>query len=311
MSQTKAIVDKLLTGVSSRVMPVGHICEQLLPFVGVVQDTGSLAKYGKEHLRIETSITGGRGAYRRVEATTRSQSTYKIEGHGLEAIVTKADYRNVEAPYDAEADEVLGLTTKLLTEKEYSLADVLADTAVLTQNTTLSGTSQFSDLNNSNPLNVFKTARAAVRAGCGMVPNAAWMDYDVADALRYHPQLLDNLGFKDNRPGGLQDSELAKALGVRKLLIAEAVYNSAKEGQTDVLANIWGKHIWFGVLPDQAMPGQVSLGYRLGFKGQQPRKVYRTANFNPPGSNLILVEDEYDHFLTDVGAAYLIKDAIA
>ena len=311
MSQMRANVDKLLTGASSALIPTGYISEQIFPFVGVTQNTGKLAKYGASHLRVETSYTGGRGAYRRVEAIARSTTSYEIEGHGLEGLVTKADYRNVEVPYDAEQDEVIGLASLLWTEKEKSLADVLSATGTITQNVTLSGTSQFSDYDNSNPLGRFATARAAIKDGCGKAPDTAWMDYRVKNILKFHPQLLDLLGFKDNRPGGLTDSELAVALDVKRVLIADADYNSAKEGQTDSLAAIWADNIWFAVAPESAQVRQVSAGYRIGLKGQAPRKVYKYAVNNPPESTGILCEDEYDFLISNVGAIYLIKDCLA
>lgn len=311
MAQNRAIIDKLLTNVSSMFVPTGYISEMLLPFVGVTQKTGKLAKYGLSHLRIESSYTGGRGAYRRVEPIVRSNTGYEIEGHGLEGLVTADDYRNVEVPYDAEADETVGLTAHLWLEKEKVLADTLADTAVITQNQTLSGTSQFSDYDNSDPLGVAKTARAAVRAGCGKAPDTVWMTWTVADTLAYHPQLLDFLGFKEARPGGLTYPELAKALGVQKVLIADVMYNSANEGAADSLADVWGKHVWWGVCPAQAQVRQVSLGYRLGYTGGMPRKVYKQPSFNPPNGTILLVEDEYDFLLSNVGAVYLAKSAIA
>lgn len=311
MAQTSAIIDKLLTNVSSMFNPKGYISEELLPFISVKQKTGKLAKYGLSHLRIERSFTGGRGKYRRVESIARSNTGYDIEGHGLEGLVTKDDYRNVELPYKAEEDETMGISSLLWGEKEKSLADSLSSTVTMTQNITLSGTSQLSDYDNSDPLSVFGTARSTVRGGCGQAPDTAWMDWLVADKLRFHPQLLDLLGFKFDRPGGLNDVELARALNVKKVIVADVMYNSAKEGQADVLASVWGKHIWFGVIPDSAAVRQVSLGYRVGYEGSSPRKVYKWAVNNPPESTAVLVEDEYDFLLSNVGAAYFIKNAIA
>jgi hypothetical protein len=39
--------------------------------------------------------------------------------------------------------------------------------------------------------------------------------------------------------------------------------------------------------------------------------VYKQAAFNPPGSNIVLVEDAYDMLISNALAAYLIKDAVA
>lgn len=308
----KPIVEPLLTNVSSALIPQGMIAEKIFPKVQVGQYSGKLGKYGKNFLRIERSIKGGRGKYRQVEPIARSTDSFNIEGHGLEGLVTKEDYANAQQPFDAERDETMGLTSHLLVEKEYAVASLLSNTSVIaTNNVTLAGGDQYSDYLSSTPVEDFSDYRAAVRSSCGLPPNVAMMDWAVWNKLRYHPQILDTLGFKDNRPGGLNEAELAMALGVEKILIAQGVYNSAKEGQTDVIAPIWGKHIILAVLPATAQPMQVSLGYEIGLSGSQPRKVYKQPGFNPPGSTQILVEDEYDHLLSNEAAAYLIKNAIA
>lgn len=311
MSQLKAQVDKLLTNVSSAYIPEGYISESILPMIGVVQKTGKLGKYGTAHLRIENSVKGGRGKYRTVETRVYSTSTYDVEGHGLEGVVTDDDYRNVEQPFDAEQDEMLGLSTSLWLEKEKSLADTLSSTAVLTQNVTLSGSSQLSDYLNSDPIGVFATARAAVKAGCGALADTAILSWEVWNKVRFHPGILEALGFKNNRPGGLMENELAMAMGVKRILIGVPSYESAAEGQASSLAPVWGKHIVFAVLPQTATVRQVSLGYLVQYSNKKPRQVYKYDLQNPPGSTGILVEDNYDMLISNAGAGYLIKDAIA
>lgn len=310
-TQTNAIVDQLLTQASSAYIPEGYISEALLPSVDVVETTGKLAKYGSNHLRIETTLASGKGKFRRAEPIVRSQSTYDVESHGLEGLVSDRDYRNAQKPYDAERDETIGLSTLVWLSKEKALADALGSTSILTQNTTLSGTSQFNDYANSDPLDDFKTARIAVKNGCGQKANTAVMSWEVAEALAYHPGILDALGFTKNRAGQLSEAELAKAMGVKRLLIADVDYDSADEGQSQSLAPVWGKNVIFCVAPEAARPYQVSLGYQVRLKGIKPRQVTKWAVNNPPRSKSILVEDHYDMFLSNVNAAYLIKDAIA
>lgn len=310
-SQNRAIVDKLLTNASNAYIPSGFISELIFPFIPVVQTTGKLAKYGTNHLRLVNSVKAGRGKYRQIETIVRSSQTYEIEGHGLEGMVTEDDYRNVEAPYDAERDEVMGLSTVLWLEKENLLASTLDNTAIITQYTTLAGQNQYNDYVNSNPLGDFSVARSAVFDGCGAEPNAAWMSWKVWDKLRYNPSILNSLGYKYNRKGALSKDELATAMGVEKIFIANPKYDSSKEGQTAVFSDVWGKNIWFGVLPDKAAPYQISAGYRLGYKGDQPRKVYKQANFNPPNSTAILCEDNYEFLISNALAVYEIKAAVA
>jgi hypothetical protein len=100
-------------------------------------------------------------------------------------------------------------------------------------------------------------------------------------------------------------------MGVKRVLVAMSTYESAVEGQTSSLAAIWGKHIVFGVFPDSAKVRQVSVGYRVQFNGNTPRKVYKSPSFNPPNATLILVEDDYDLLVSNAAAAYLYKSVIA
>lgn len=311
MSQLRAIVDKLLTGVSSAYVPKGFICEQVLPTVQSKQYSGLLGKYGTNHLRIENSVKGGRGKYRQVETRVYTTSSYLIEGHGLEGFVSKEDYANVEEPFDAERDEVMGLSTVLWLEKEKTLADSLSDTAVITQYSTLSGTGQFNDYANSDVLGTTTTAQNTILDAVGVLPNLCIMDVRTWKILRFHPQLLDALGYKWDRPGGLKEDEMARALGVDTVLFGSARYESAKEGQTSSLSAVWGKHLWFMVSPDKPEIMQKSVGYLVRPTGSQPRKVYKQTNFNPPGSTAILCEDEYDMLISDAKCAYLIQNAVA
>lgn len=311
VSQMKAIVDRLLTGVSVAYIPDNFVCEQVLPPVYSANTTGKLAGYGSSFLRIENSVKGGRGKYRQVEPITRTTTSFEIDGHGLEGMVTKEDYKNVVDPFNAEADETLGLTIMLWIEKEKILADTLTDTSIMTQNNTLSGGAQWNDFANSDPIADSIVARASVLNGCGKMPNGVIMDTLVFNTIRFHPAFLEALGYRIQRPGGLLADELAMALGVTKIYLADARYNSAKEGHADSLAAVWGKSIVFGVFPDAAQKYQVSVGYMVRYEAEQPRQVFKQALFNPPGSSAILVEDNYDMLISNALAGYLIKNVIA
>jgi hypothetical protein len=202
------------------------------------------------------------------------------------------------------------LTTHLWLEKEKGLADAMAG-GTITQGVTLAGADQWSAYSTSNPLEDLRDGRKGVRGGCGMKANVAFMDEDVADTLRFHPQLLDSLGFKDNRPGGLQDSELAKALKVEKVLVAEVVYNSSLQPAADALAPVWGKHFWYAHIPGTAARRQQSLGYRVQKAGQKPRQVFKSYPDEPVNSTKVIVKDKYQQVITNANCAYRITNAIA
>lgn len=308
-TQNRAQVDKFLTQVSNKYMPIGYLSERILPQINVVQDSGLLAGYGNEHIRIGTFIHSGSGKYPRVSTQNRNNQGYVLEKHALSDIITEEDFANVEQPYDAELDKTDDLTSLLWTEKEIGLADTLGNTSVITNNVTLSGTSQYSDEDNSNPLADFANAHDTIADLVGMPPNLAVMSSKVSRQLKKHPELLDRLGFKHNKIGLISDEELAIVLQVEEVLIGETLKNTAKEGQTDIILAIWGKNITFMVSPKSAAKRQISVGYRI--QRGQSRRVSKNVPGNPPGAKEIMVDDNYQQLIANANAAFLIKDAIA
>ena len=311
MSQMKAIIDKLLTNVSNSYQAQGFIAEMFLPMISVAQYSGMLGGYGNNHLKLENALGGGLGAYKNVNPVTTTLTPYNLGSYGLEGFVSPRDRANFESPFDAERDLTAGLTSLLIISKEVTLANAVRSTAIMTQNTTLVGVNQWSDYTNSDPIADVSLAKRTIKASCGALPDTMALDWATADKLKYHPKLLTNLGFNYARPGGLTAEEIAKAFDIKKVLVATCNYDSSKEGQTESFTPIWGKDVILGVLPDSAGPFQASLGYRLQKSGKNPRRVWKYAINNPPETTAVLVDDEYQHFLSNVKAGYLIKNAIA
>ena len=308
MTQNRAIVDKLLTNVSNKYVPIDYLSERILPLITVKQTSGKLGGYGNDHIRIETFLHSGDGKYPRVKVRNRNTTDFVLQKHALSAVIPEEEFDIVEQHFDARKDTTDHVTSLLWTEKEKGLSDTLSDTGVITNNVTLSGTSQYTDVDNSDPLGDFSNARKTIRGKVGQKPNIAIMNGQVQDTLMIHPQILDRLGFKDNRSGNLTNQEIARALDVDQVLVSDTLVNTAKEGQADVITTIWGDHITFVVAPKSAAKNQISLGYRIQ-KGTS-RRVSRFTLDDPTGAEQINIDDWYDQLISNANAAFLIKDAI-
>lgn len=309
MSQNRAIVDKLLTNVSNKYMPVDYISEKILPLISVIQDSGLLAGYGNDHIRIGSFLHTGSGKYPRIEIKNRNSQGYVLQKHALSHVITEEDFANVEQPYDARLDATDHVTSLLWLEKEAALAATLTDTSVLTNNVTLSGTAQYNDIANSEPLEDFADAQDSIADKVGQMANLAVMSLNVKRQLKKHPDILDRLGMKHNRVGFISDAELAMAMDVDEVLVGKGIANTAKEGQADVIGPVWGKHIVFIVSPKAAAKRQISLGYRI--QRGVARRVTKESLKDPVGAEKILIDDRYQQLISNVSAAFLIKDAIA
>lgn len=312
MTQQNAIVDKLLMGVSNKLVPAGYIAGEILPSIKVKQTSGLIAKYGNEGLRITNTVHVGDGEYARVDTVTRSSDTYNIVDHGLQGVITKRDFDNVEKPYDARIDETENLTVRLGLGTEVALATSLQDPAIITQGATLAGSAQYNNINHadSKPLEDFLTAQNTIIDSIGMPANVAIMDIKVYNFLRKHADILDSLGYKHNRKGGLTGEELAAALDLDRILIGHAFYDSSKLGQTESISRVWGKDIVLAKIGKPALKQKV-LGFTFTSTGSQRRQVNRWKMNTPIGAEGVAVSDNYDQMILNAECAYLIQDAIA
>lgn len=312
MPQNNALYDVPLTKVSNKLVPHGFISEIILPEIKVAQTSGKIANYGNGHLRIVNTVHIGRGGYAHVESTTRSDDSYSIEDHGLEGIITKRDKSNVTRPYDAEIDKTDELTTHLWLGKEKSLADTLQNPAIITQGATLAGNAQYNNIGHadSNPLEDLLTAKGVMLDAIGAEPNVGIMGRKTFNALRSHAEIIDSFGFKYVRTGRLSEQELASALDLDFIHVGDAVYNSANQGQADVIAPVWGKDVIYAKIGKPALRQKV-LGFEVSQAGTLKRKVNKWDMNSPIGAKGIAVSDNYDQLILNAECAYLIQDAIA
>jgi hypothetical protein len=129
--------------------------------------------------------------------------------------------------------------------------------------------------------------------------------------LIFLPEIQTTLGFA-NKPTGLPPQvvtkeQLAQALGVKQVIVAAGRYNSAAEGQTDVFANIWGKHAW-AIYAGDPMLKQYSFGYTCKRKsGPITDRWYD----NDRKGFWCRSQDEWDQYILEEKCCYLIEDAIA
>ena len=192
-----------------------------------------------------------------------------------------------------------------MVEKELVFRNGVLDAGVVTQGQTLAGTSQFSDYVNSKPLEVFKDARGTDLDGCGKQPNKAIISQKLEITLQYHPDILDTLGYSENRAGRLTRDEIAHAMGVDKIYVGSA----SQSLNGDDLEQIWGGDVLFYHAPDKAAKKQVSFGYYLFSKSGKRRVMVKDAQ-NPPTANNVFVDDKYQFLITNPKAAYAVRGAI-
>jgi len=149
---------------------------------------------------------------------------------------------------------------------------------------------RFDDDANSNPRKVIKNIKVALKEATGKTPNTALMGEQVFEVLRIHPQLIQ--WYQATAEGvrtitELNEQKLAQALGLDKIMVGKAMYNTAKPGAAVDLDWIFGKHLWVGYV-DTPGPMKALAGMNLSFN--QPLGGFDTAFTTVPD---LLTHAEY------------------
>jgi hypothetical protein len=290
-----------------------YIAEQILTPVGVPKLMGQYLKWdGGATFKIPRTLYAQDGSANQLELKA-TKASFTLEHHALSAWIDE-DEVSQAAEAQIRAMKVEKLTNGMLLDLELTVAAQLTSTAVLTQNTTLSGTAQWSDYTNSDPI-------AAVMAQCDALPrqpNTFIAGRDVITKLRMHPKVLSSIQYVQ-RAGVAPLEELARLFGVDRVLVGDAFKDTAADGQAATKTRIWGKDaILAYVDPSTPSPlmDQPTLGYlpTLGGGGAPTRRVFTATDpFRGTGAGreFLKVEMTYGVLVSAPTMGYLWKAAVA
>ena len=91
---------------------------------------------------------------------------------------------------------------------------------------------QFDDAN-SDPIKFFDGIKRQMKLEGGRLPNKLTLGYDTFNALKEHPDLLERVKYTGStaNPAQVNERVLAELFGFEEVLVLEAAYNAAEDGQ--------------------------------------------------------------------------------
>ena len=255
-------VDPVVTDLSIGFKNPNFVWDELAPPVPVDEKSGTYFRYTRDYWFRDHGEAGGtkraaESVYKRVGMGVET-GTYETDEYGLEKGTGRVTAAASQTP-----DGLGPLTTQYLThwvnlQLERLVAADLFITGVWGTSSTLSGTDQWSDFANSDPIADAQTASNTVRRNTGAEPNKLFVGAITWNKLKEHPLILDK--YKHTQTGILSPELVADALfdNGGSLTVGKTVYNTAAEGVTFSGADVWTDNALFLV---QNAPGlQVANG---------------------------------------------------
>jgi hypothetical protein len=224
----------------------GFIAHEVLPILPVAISTAPVPKSLRgATANIHRTKRPKYGAYPTIQNVISSDAIYNCEDNGIEI---PRDAKDIEIHGGQDKADLLfgaqALRSALLVQ-EYAAASLLFTTATFDSGYNAAAAAVWDHATDGKPLNDIANAKAAIQKACGMKANTVVMGYGSYVAMCKCPQvqtaIRNILGINTRGDAAIEIplSTLSMILNVARILIGEATYNTANEGQTAVMANVW------------------------------------------------------------------------
>lgn len=264
-------VNRPLTNISVAYLQslADFIADKVFPIVPVAKQSDRYFKYDKDNwFRTE--------ARERAPATESAGSGFTIDNtpsYYCPVIAVHKDVddqvrANSDEPINPDRDATLFVTHQIALKREKDFAARYFTTGVWTGSSTgtdiVAGTKW--DATGSDPVDDVEEQRDAVRVKTGLKPNIAVATPTVHRALKNNASIIDRIKYTER--GVVTEDLLASLFGVDKYMVAEGSQNTAAEGQTASMSNIYGTEglmlVYAAPSPSLQLP---SGGYTFAWTG--------------------------------------------
>lgn len=304
-------VDPVLTGITLAYKNRRYIADDVLPRLEPPlekEEFQYMRMTAAEGFTIPDTKVGRKSLPNEIEFSG-ARLTDRTLDYGLDDLIPFNDMQNAPQGYDPRMFAAESLTDLILLDREKRVADsVFAAATYPTANkTTLSGSSQWSDIT-SNPIDAIMVALDVplIRPTIGVFGRATFTK------LAVHPNVVKaTQPFAPDR-GVARRQDIAELLELEEILIGESFVNTAKVGQTATYARVWGRHAAF-LFRDRLARGDsgritfgmtFQFGTRVAGDLEEPKSGLR-------GATRVRVGESVREVITASDVGYFFENAVA
>lgn len=303
-----AHVDQLLTILSHAYLQDAdnYIADKLFPVIGVKKQSARIPKYTKADwfmddaaLRAPGTESAGTGY------TVDTTDTYFADNYAVHKDVPDEVRENTDMPFDPDLEATMLVTDKLLLRREVAMAATAFTTSLWTaQADSNLASAPWNDYGLSDPINDIETGKDAIHSGTSREANTLAMGRAVWSKLKHHPDFIERI--KYTQKGVLTTQIVASILEVDRILVAKAIKNASKKGQTASMGYIIGKVALLAFVTPRPALLTPSCGYTFHWKNFGALSFIRRIRDDKRIFDRIEGHTYFDHKIigTDLGAYY-------
>lgn len=305
-------IDAALTNVSVAYRNPAYIADIIAPPVTVRKQSDKYFVYDSARERFrQSNDRRAPGAEASEVDFALSTDQYYCEDHALESAIPDEERENADPAIQPDIDRTEFLTDKINLNKEIVLSNRIGTGSDIPSET-LSGTDQWSDYDNSDPVTEVEAHKTTIQEAVQVIPNTLVLPYAVYQKVRLHPKVVDLVKYV--RFGVVGPDVLASLFDVERVLVPRSFKNTAAPGQSATLEYIWGKNAFLCYVPSRPALKQVALCYSFTWTqapGSIDGRVVEVWRENRRKADMIRIQRYYDQKVIAAGASYLWKSAVA
>lgn len=274
-------VDRLLTNVSVAYMQMAKdfIADKVFPVVPVAHKSDIFRTYRKgDWFRDEAKPRIGA-----VESVGSGynvdKDTYNAIPYALHKDIDDTTRDNADGDFDIEKEATEFVTQRLLLRREKQWANSFFKPGVWANEVAGVASSpgageiiKLSDYTNSDPFAAFEVGRQRIRKTTGYKPNVLVLGAMVFSTLINHPEIRDRIKYTSAE--ATTEQMLASFFNVEKVLVAEAIENTAKEGEADNFTDIYADSALLAYSAPRPSLMAPSAGYTFSWRGISGKMGY-------------------------------------
>jgi hypothetical protein len=279
------------------------VWDRIFPIVPVAKESDTYFVFNKEELQDEDALRAA-GAEAREITWDVTTATYTAQEYTLRHLLADRIIANADVAVRPEISTVNKLMRKILLGTERR-------TALLCQNTVNVGTAATPSIkwDGTSPTieKDIDTAKDTVRLAIGTEPTSIMLPYKVKNAVKRDSTIRDLIRYNITPPDILlRNGELPPVIFNLEVIIAGAIRNTANEGQTESLGDVWTDNSL--VFYKEPNPGLEALSYGYTFRVQTP--IVKKYRVDTRGGVMIEVGVTQTEKVTASSAGYLLTDLL-
>jgi hypothetical protein len=277
------------------------VAPEIFPVVGVRKEADKIYTFNQEELLdVDDKTLRAAGTEANEIEWDVSSTTYTAEEYALKKLVPTRVKNNADVAVRPAISTVQKLKSAIALDYERRVQAIVQSTSQITN--TAGVTTKWDAASGATPEKDVDTAKNSVLLNAGVAPNAILMNYEVANALKRWLKAQAYTTYSEY----LDRNELPPRLWGLDTIVARAVRNTAKPGQTQSLAFVFNDNVL--VFYREANPSldATSLGYTLRQRNWRT-KTWFDDKRDGDYYEVSVIQDE---LLTMAACGYIIEDVL-